>query len=322
MVRLFIRRLAQAVPLVLAISMVTFVAVHLAPGDPLTGLLENPHISPETVEAIRHRLGLDLPLSRRYLRWLSHALQGDFGYSIEYLTPISALLPTRILNTLILSLTASGIAWAVGVPLGIIAAVGQNRWIGRAHTLFVTLALATPRIFLALLALGLAATTGWFPIGGMRAVAGEAADWMSRTADLLHHLVLPALVLSLSPMAMISGHLRAALSEVVSLDFIRTARAKGLPRRVILRNHALRNALGPLLMLLGYSIGNLLSGSAVVETVMAWPGIGRLTVEAVFARDSDLILATVVLASVLLIVGNLIADVVLLTVDPRVRIRA
>jgi len=227
-----------------------------------------------------------------------------------------------MLNTLILSLPASGIAWAAGIPSGILAAVGRNRWIGRAHPAFVTLALATPRIFLALLALGLAATTGWFPIGGMRAVAGEPVDWISRTGDLLHHLVLPALVLSLSPMAMISGHLRAALSEVVSFDFIRTARAKGLPRRVILGRHALRNILGPLVMLLGYSMGNLLSGSAIIETVMAWPGIGRLTVEAVFARDSDLILATVVLASVLLIVGNLIADMVLLTVNPRVRIRA
>lgn len=322
MFRIVILRLAQAIPLILAISLLTFLAVHLAPGDPLTGLLENPQLSPETLEAIRHRLGLDLPLARRYFRWLVRALQGDFGYSIEYLTPVSALLPPRLLNTLILSLTAIGIAWGVGIPLGIAAAVGQNRWIGRAHTVFVTVALATPRIFLALLALGLAATTGWFPLGGMRAVAAELGDWVTRTGDLLHHLILPALVLSLSPMAWISSHLRVALAEVVSLDFIRTARAKGLSRRVILERHALRAALGPLAMLLGYSLGNLLSGSAVVETVMAWPGMGRLTVEAVFARDSDVILAAVLLASLVLIVGNLIADLVLAAVDPRVRIKA
>lgn len=322
MVSLVIRRVTQAIPLILAISLVTFLAVHLAPGDPLTGLLENPQMSPETLAAIRHRLGLDRPLAERYVRWLAHALKGDFGYSIEYLMPVSTLLPPRLLNTLILSLTASGLAWSLGIPLGIVAAVGENRWIGRAHTVFVTLALATPRIFLALLALGLAATTGWFPLGGMRTVALQPAEGMARIADLLHHLVLPALVLSLAPMAMISSHLRAALAEVISLDFIRTARAKGLSRRVILGRHALRTATGPLVMLLGYSLGNLLSGSAVVETVMAWPGMGRLTVEAVFARDSDVILAAVLLASLVLMLGNLIADLLLAAVDPRVRIKA
>jgi peptide/nickel transport system permease protein len=322
MLRLLIRRGTHAIPLVLGISLVTFVAVHLAPGDPLTGLLENPQISPETVEALRRRLGLDVPLSERYLRWLAHLLRGDWGYSIEYLMPVSAVLPARLLNTLILSLAASGLAWIVGILVGILAATSQSRWIRAGHTVFVTLALSTPRLFLALLALAFAATTGWFPLGGIRTVAVEHLSGPARLGDLLHHLVLPALVLSLSSIAVISSHLRASLTEVISLDFIRTAHAKGLARSSILWRHAVRNALSPLLMLLGYSMGNLLSGSAVVETVMAWPGMGRLTVEAVLARDSDVIMAAVVLSSLLLIAGNLIADLFLAAVDPRVRIRA
>jgi peptide/nickel transport system permease protein len=316
------KRLAQAVPLVLGISLLTFLVVNLAPGDPTVGLLENPHLSPETLAAIRERLGLGLPLHVRYVRWLAGIVQGDFGYSIEYQVPVGGLIYPRLINTLVLSVAASLIAWIVGILLGIFAAVRQGTWVDRIYSAFAMLALSTPRILLALVALLVAATTGWFPLGGMHSLTHDEMSTTGQMLDTLHHLILPALALSLYPLAVISNQMRGNLSEALLADFVRTARAKGLKRRVIIGTHAFRNAITPLIALMGYSIGNLLSGSALVETIMAWPGIGFLTVEAVFARDVYVIMASVMIGSVMLILGNLIADLLLAANDPRIRITA
>jgi peptide/nickel transport system permease protein len=322
MLKTFGKRLAQAVPLLLGVSLLTFLVVNLAPGDPLSGLIENPQISPETLQAIRERLGLGLPLTTRYVRWLAGILQGDFGYSIQYQVPVATLLYPRLINTLLLSFAASLIAWVVGILLGILAGVQQRRSVDRIYSAFALLALSTPRILLALVALLVAATTGWFPLGGMHSLTHEEMSTTGQLLDTLHHLILPALALSLYPLAVISSQLRGNLSEALLADFVRTAQAKGLKRRAVIGTHALRHAITPLIALVGYSIGSLLSGSALVETVMAWPGIGRLTVEAVFARDVYVIMATVMIGSVMLIVGNLIADLLLAANDPRIRITA
>jgi len=316
------KRLAQALPLLVGISLLTFLAVTLSPGDPLSQLLENPQISRETIEALRQRLGLGLPWHIRYVRWLGGILHGDFGFSIEYQVPVSGLVYPRLINTLVLSVAASVIAWLVGIPLGMIAAVRQRSWFDRFYSTFALLGLSTPRIFLSLLALLLAVSTGWFPIGGMYSITHDPMSTAGQIADMLHHLILPALVLSLYPLAVISSQMRGNLSEALLSDFVRAAQAKGLKARGVIARHALRNALNPLIVLMGYSIGNLLSGSALVETVMAWPGLGRLAVEAVFARDIYVIMASVMISSVMLILGNLIADLLLAANDPRVRIEA
>ncbi len=322
MTRLLIKRLAQVVPLLLGVSILSFLIMALTPGDPLVGLLENPHISRETLEALRHRLGLDLPVYVRYWRWLTGLLQGDFGVSLQYQTPVATLISPALVNTLILSLSALLVSVLLGIPLGVIAAVRRGSMIDRACGFLATLSLSTPRIFLALLALLLAAKTGWFPIGGQYSTSFDRMSGLEKLLDSLHHLLLPALILSLAPLAVYLRQMRGNLLDTLEEDFVRIARAKGLRETSVIVKHALRTALNPIITLFGYSIGNLLSGSALVETVMAWPGMGKMTVEAVFARDIYVLMAAVMIASAMLIAGNFLADVVLRVNDPRIKLEA
>lgn len=322
MAKLLARRLAQAIPLLFGISLLSFLIVALAPGDPLAHLATDPHISPQTIEALRHRLGLDVPAHIRYWRWLVGLLHGDWGISLQYRIPVSTLIATRALNTLILSLSATLVAILIGVPLGIIAAVRRQSLIDRACGWLSTISLSTPRVFLGLLALLLAAKTGWFPIGGQHSAAFDRLTSVQRLLDALHHLILPALVLSLAPLAVYLRQMRGHLLETLDQEYVRTARAKGLSRSAVILKHALRPALNPVITLFGYSIGNLLSGSALVETIMAWPGVGQMTVQAVFARDIYVLMAAVMVTSLLLIVGNMIADLLLAANDPKIKLEA
>ncbi|MCS6804539.1 MAG: ABC transporter permease [Acidobacteriota bacterium] len=320
MVRLLVKRVLQAIPLLLGVSLLSFFIIALTPGDPLAELLERPNVSPETIEALRQRLGLDLPVPLRYGHWLSGLLRGDFGVSFQYQTPVATLMAPALLNTLTLSLSATLIALVVGIPLGVVAAVRRGGWVDRITGWVAMISLSTPRIFLALLALVLAAQTGWFPIGGQYSRHAEQMNWLERLMDAAHHLILPALILSVAPLAVYLRQMRANLLDVLEEDFVRSARAKGLRETTVVVKHALRAALNPIITLFGYSIGNLLSGSALVETVMAWPGMGKLTVEAVLSRDMYVVMASVMVASAMLIVGNLIADVLLGLNDPRAKL--
>jgi peptide/nickel transport system permease protein len=322
MTKLLLKRLIHVIPLLLGVSILSFFIIALTPGDPLSDLLVNPRVSRETVEALRHRLGLDLPIHVRYGRWLLLLLQGDFGLSLQYMVPVSSLLRPALVNTLILSLSATLISWLIGIPLGIIAAVARGSWLDRMCGFLATLSLSTPRILLALLALLLAAKTGWFPIGGQYSASFDRLSGVDKAIDALHHLVLPALILSLAPLAVYLRQMRGNLLDTMDDDYVRIARAKGLSEPAVIVKHALRTALSPVITLFGYSVGNLLSGSALVETIMAWPGLGRMTVEAVFARDIYVLMAAVMIASVMLIVGNLLADVLLGLNDPRIKLEA
>jgi peptide/nickel transport system permease protein len=314
--------LIHAIPLLLGVSILSFLIIAVTPGDPLAELLDKPHISRETIEALRHRMGLDLPMYVRYWRWLTGLVRGDFGLSLQYQVPVSTLIAPALLNTLILSLSATVVSVLVGIPLGIVAAVRRGGWIDRACGLLATVSLSTPRIFLALLALLLAAKTGWFPIGGQYSAPPDRMAGVEKIVDALHHLVLPALILSLAPLAVYLRQMRGNLLDTMEEDYIRSARAKGLSEWAVILKHALRMALPSIITLFGYSIGSLLSGSALVETVMAWPGMGQMTVQAVFARDIYVLMAAVMLASVMLIVGNLLADVLLGVNDPRIKLEA
>lgn len=320
MAGLVIKRLLQAIPLLLGISLLSFFIIAVTPGDPLADLLERPNVSPETIEALRRRLGLDLPVALRYGHWLSGCLRGDFGISFQYQTPVATLLVPALINTLMLSLSATLIALVVGIPLGTLAAVRRGGWVDRVTGWVAMISLSTPRIFLALLALVLAAQTGWFPIGGQYARHAEQMSRLQHAIDVAHHLILPAFILSLAPLAVYLRQMRANLLDVLEEDFVRSARAKGLAETTVVIKHALRAALNPIITLFGYSIGNLLSGSALVETVMAWPGMGKLTVEAVFARDMYVLMASVMVTSAMLIAGNLIADLLLGLNDPRAKL--
>lgn len=322
MARLLLKRLTQTIPLLLGISILSFSLIALTPGDPLSDRLTNPRVSRETVEALRHQLGLDLPIHVRYGRWLRGLVQGDWGLSLQYMAPVWTVIRPALVNTLILSVSATLISWLIGIPLGVLAALWRGGWVDRACSLLAQLALSTPRMLLALLALLLAAKTGWFPIGGQYSASFDRLSSLEKLMDALHHLVLPALILSLAPLAMYLRQTRGNLLQAMTHDYVRLARAKGLSERVVVVKHALRAALNPVITLVGYSVGNLLSGSALVETIMAWPGLGRMTVEAVFARDIYVLMAAVMMASGLLIAGNLLADVLLGVNDPRIKLQA
>jgi peptide/nickel transport system permease protein len=317
--QLVLKRLAIAVPTLLLISLLSFALVNAAPGDALAELRQDPRVTEETVQRLREQYGLDRPLLARYGTWLSGAVRGDFGTSLSERLPVTKLIGARLGNTLKLSLTATLLALLLALPLGALAAKQRGAWLDRVTSAFALVSISTPRLVLAIIALVFAARTGLFPIGNVRSL-NVANDWSAASLlDGLHHLVLPAVVMSLPLIAVYLRQTRNGLLEVLSADFIRTARAKGLREWTVFGKHAARVAAGPLITLLGYAIAALLSGSVVVETVMSWPGIGQLAVNATRTRDIPVLMAIVLLAGVMLLLGNLIADVLQLIADPRLR---
>jgi peptide/nickel transport system permease protein len=292
----------------------------LAPGDFLSSVRADETVAPETLHSMEVRFGLDRPWPERYVRWLENiVLHHDFGESFAYRQPVFAVIAPRLGNTLLLALAAALVAWGLAIPLGIVAAVKQHSAWDRTASLVAFLGLSVPEVFLALLLLLFAAKTGWFPVGGMRDLDWDSYSGVHKVLDILHHLALPALVLGLIPMAARMRQMRANLLDVLRLDYVTTARAKGLPERTVIWKHAVRNALNPLVTLFGFTLATLLSGSFVVEVVFGWPGLGRLTLEAIQKQDLYLVMGSVLMASVMLVLGNLVADVLLALVDPRIR---
>lgn len=318
-VKLIVRRLLVAVPTLLLISVVSFVLIGTAPGDALSALAQDPRVSPQTLARLRSQYGLDRPLIARYGAWLGGAARGDLGTSLSERLPVSQLIGARLGNTLKLSIAATLLALLIALPLGAWAAVRRGSWLDRAASTFSLISVSTPRIVLAIIALVFAARTGLFPIGNVRSL-GTKDNWsLAALIDGLHHLLLPALVMSLPLAAVYLRQARAGLIETLGADFIRTARAKGLSERAIVWKHAARVAAGPLITLFGYALAALLSGSVIVETVMSWPGVGQLTVNAVRGRDIPVLMGVVMLAAVMMLLGNLLADVLHLLADPRLR---
>lgn len=299
MTRFLLRRLAYTALVLFGVSVLTFLFVELAPGDYFAEMRLDPRIAPETVAALRARYGLTSPLPVRYARWLGGALRGDLGYSFAYGIPAAALVWARARNTLLLTATAMALAWLLAVPLGAWCAWRRGRWVDRLCSGGLAALMSVPELVLALGLLLFAVRTGWFPTGG--------------------HLFLPACALALAMLPVLTRHTRAAVAEALAMPFARAARAHGIgPARLLFR-HALPAAANPLVTLLGFSLGGLLSGSLAVEAVMAWPGLGTLLLEAILARDVYIVVAGVMLSTVMLAVGNLVADILLYAADPRIR---
>lgn len=313
------RRFLAIPPLLLAVSFLTHCLLYAAPGDYFSRLLENPQVTEEVVQAMRVNYGLDGGLFYRYWHWLANAFTGEFGYSYRFDVPVFSLISERLINTLILSLSALVLAWGLALPLGVYAAVHQGKLMDRIVGFVSFVGLSIPRVFFALLMVMFAASSGWFPTGGMR----DQIYWDEFTAwqkfvDVSHHLVLPAIVIGTTSMARYMRQMRAEMVETLSKDFVRTAKAKGLGHWQVVYKHAFGNAVNPLITLFGYSLAGLLTGSFLVEIVFAWPGMARLTVDAVFAQDEPLVMASVIMATCMLVLGNLIADLMLAFVDPRI----
>jgi peptide/nickel transport system permease protein len=316
-----LRRLFHLLPILFGVSLITFLLMSLTPGDYYTTLSQNPQISPEKVAELRAQWHLDKPWYVQYLFWLKGALQGNFGYSMAYKIDASELIYGRLWNTFILSFCATVVAWCVAVPLGIWAAVKKDSWADRLCSFIAFIGLSIPEVLLALLALMFAASTGWFPVGGAQSALYDLMSPAEQLRNRLHHLILPTLVLAASELAGIMRQMRSNLLDTLRAEFVTSARAKGLAEGWVVYKHALRNAINPLLTIFGYSLAGLLSGAFIVENVMAWPGLGRLTMEALFAKDYQLVVASVVMATGLLVVGNFIADLMLAWSDPRIRLK-
>ncbi len=322
------RRLLQAIPLLLGILTLVFLILHAAPGDP-TAMYLNPSVAPEVLEQMRRNWGLDQPLHIQYLRWLKAFLTGDFGYSLSQSRPIATILAERIPNTLLLSGTSLLLIFAIGIAIGIVQAVRQYSLLDNALTLGALFIYSMPSFWLGLMLILLLAykvhqIDGWpaalrFPASGMTSVNYDMLSGWGKLADHLRHLVLPSIALGVSSAASVARYMRSSMLEVIRQDYIRTARAKGLPERAVILKHALKNALLPIITLLGLYLPFLFSGAVLVEVVFAWPGMGRTIVDAIYQRDYPLVMATSFIFAVMVVIANLIADVLYAVVDPRIR---
>jgi len=317
------RRLAASIGIVIAVVTLTFIVVHLAPGSPCRGSSDRP-IDPDVIARCETRHCLDCPLPVQYARYVAAVARGDLGDSYLQRRPVTAALADAIPPTLLLVGAALAIDFLLGVAIGAYQAFRRNRWADVALTQTTLFLYSVPTFWLGLgLLLVLAVWLGWFPAGGWRDPSlGPSTPWPLRAMDVLWHLTLPATTLGLVAAAGTARYQRAALLEVLSQDFVRTARAKGLAERRVVLHHALRNALLPLITLLGLSLPFLLTGAVLIESVFSWPGMGRLAAQAVAARDYPVITAAAIIAGIMVAVGNLLADLLYAAADPRIRLRA
>ena len=319
-----LRRLLLAVPLLLGITFISFMVIHLAPGDPVeiqSGDMAERNIR-EAYKALREMYGLDKPLYEQYWNWLSRIVRLDFGRSFApdgrpVLTKISERLPI----TLLLNVVEMLIILALAVPIGVLSATRQYSNFDKVTTIFVFLGFATPDFWLALLLMILfGVQLGWLPISGLRSLNWEYLTFWGQQLDFLSHLVLPVLVATFGGMAGFSRYMRQSMLEVVRQDYIQTARAKGLAERVVVGKHALRNAMLPIITILGLSLPGLIGGSVIVEWIFAIPGMGQLMVHAAFERDYPVLMGNLVIVSTLTLFANLAADLAYSLVDPRIRV--
>jgi ABC-type dipeptide/oligopeptide/nickel transport system permease component len=333
-----IRRLLQSIPTFFGITAITFLLIITAPGDPVSLITFGDNQDPETIESLRRLLGLDQPPITQYVFWLvgndwtridldgdgvgdmngerRGLLRGDLGNSLRQQRPVFDLLMERIPATLQLTVTALVIGYGLGMPLGVLSAVNQGRLPDQIARVISVLGNAVPGFWLGLLLIIVfSVTLRWLPMGGSGSPMG--GDTLLQR---LSYMIMPVLVLSLPTLANVSRIVRTSVLEIMSQDYIRTARAKGLGGRTVIWRHAVRNALIPTATFLGAALGGLLGGTVIVERVFSWPGIGRLVVDSVFQRDYPIVMGSVVLGAVLFILGTLLSDVLYGLLDPRIRL--
>ena len=310
------RRLLQMIPLLFGISIVLFAVIQAAPGGPEAALLESDRfIDPAVIEAYRERLGVDQPIPVQYVRWITSAVRGDLGVSFSTTRPVTEMITERLPATLELMGAAFLLAAVLAFGLGVLSAVRQYSWFDHLGTGVSFVGIAMPVFWFALiLQLVFGVWLGWLPVAGTETVGA------SSLGDHLRHLILPAFVLSFRYVAGWSRYLRSSMLDTLRLDFVRTARAKGLSEGVVVWGHALRNALIPVVSVMALNLAGLFSGAVITETIFAWPGIGRMFVQAMFSRDYPLLMGILMLGSTMVVIFNLLADVVYGLLDPRVRL--
>lgn len=318
MSRYILRRLWTSVPVILLITAITFLFISLAPGDPIDAMIDPnamTNSSPEAMEALRERLGLNDPVPVRYVKWLGQLVQGNLGYSYYSGMSVTRVIGTRLQATFLLMAVATSISLSIGVVFGIISALRQYSWIDYVLTTLAFFSVSMPGFFAALAALYIfSLKLDLFPTYGMM-----SRDPANPTLDVLLHLVLPATVLGLEGMATYLRYTRSSLLEVIRQDYVTTARAKGLAESVVIIRHAFRNALIPVITIIGLQLPRLFGGAVIIETIFAWPGMGLVSIESVTRRDYPVLMGINLLTAFLVLSANLITDITYAFIDPRIR---
>ncbi|NJK55666.1 MAG: ABC transporter permease [Pleurocapsa sp. SU_5_0] len=317
-----VKRLFQAAITLLLASALCFLVAEIAPGDYLDTLKQDPQITPERIAALSEQFGLDKPAVVQYFRWLWRILtRFDFGQSFVYFRSVSSLLIERVPATLLLAIASIILTWAIAIPLGILSAVKQNSRIDQILRVLSYLGQGFPSFITALIFLIIAQfLSPLFPVGGMTSINHDQLSVIGKILDIAWHMLLPTIALSITSFAGLQRLTRGQLLDVLRQEYIQTARAKGLPENKVIYVHALRNAINPLVTLLGFEFASLLGGSFIAEFFFNWPGLGRLTLQAVQAQDKYLVMASLMMGAAMLIIGNLLADLLLKAVDPKIKL--
>ncbi|WMY76125.1 ABC transporter permease [Buttiauxella selenatireducens] len=309
-----VRRLAQLVPMLFFISLVSFLLVKLAPGDPVQAYI-TPRMSPEDIERIRHSLGLDKPMFMQYLLWLKNVLQGDLGYSLIYHRPVLTMIAERIPATLGLMGASLVLAIVLALPLGLLAGAFKHRWLDNFLNMFAYIGISVPIFWFGILLITVfSVQLNWLPSMGMRSI-GVEDSWL----DVVRHGILPCIALTFYNLSSYVRYIRSNTITQLSADYVQTQLAYGATRRSILFRHVLKNVLLPVITLFGLSFGELVVGAYVTESVFSWPGMGLLGIQSITSLDYPLIMAMIMLSSLMLIIGNLLADMLYRVADPRIK---
>ena len=322
--RYILRRLLQALPVLLGITIVTFTFIELAPGDAVMAMIladmqTGGRVTEIDVEAMRKQMGLDQPAPVRYFRWLGELLQGNMGERIRSKLPVATEIGRRLPATLELMALALVIAIVVGIPLGIVSAVKQYSWLDYLLTAGTFIGVAIPSFFAAIIAIYIfSLKLGWFPTSGY-STPGQNFGFWGYLFNHAQYLIMPATVLGLESIAGISRYMRASILEVLRLEYVTTARAKGLSRRMILARHVLSNAMLPIITIIGLRLPSLLGGALIIETMFNWPGMSILYIDGVNTRDYPLIMGMTLVSAITIVISNLITDIAYSFADPRIR---
>ncbi|RJT45183.1 ABC transporter permease [Rahnella woolbedingensis] len=314
-----LRRLLQTIPMLFLASLLIFMLFAKTPGDFIDG---NITLTAQRAAELKALYGLDKPLLSRYLHWLGNLLRGDLGFSMQYQIPVSQLLNQYIWNSFLLATIAMVLYWGIALAVGIVSAMKPYSLFDHAVSIVIFAAMSFPTFFLCLLLIKwFAVDLHWLPVGGMTNTGSDATGW-TWVAQVAAHLVLPVVALVMLQAGSLTRYFRASMLDVVRMDFIRTARAKGLRERTVILKHALRNALLPIITLLGFELPGLFSGALITEKVFNWPGAGHIHIDSLAARDYPVLMGFTLFLAVLTILGNLIADVLYAWADPRIRVRS
>lgn len=323
MLKYILKRLVHLIPVILVISIILFGLLQLMPGDPVMAYLGEggAKLKPERIAQMRAQMGLDQPVYIQYFKWLQRTITGDFGESVQYKKPVIDLMGTFIWNSFIINITGFVLSFAISIPVGIKAAVNRFGFFDNFITVFSLVGISFPSFFLAMLVIfAFSINLGWFPLNGMITVGKVYESTWAYATDVMYHMVLPTLVITIGSLAGLVRYVRNAMLDVIKQDYIRTARSKGLSERVVIYKHAFRNALIPVVTLASMSLPGLFGGSIILETMFLWPGIGRVLYEAVTNRDYSVVMTSNLFFAVLMLIGNLIGDISYALVDPRVKV--